>query len=332
MVEKNLIGLDIGSKLTKIVKVRHKSGVKFLTNAYLIETPSSLDMQDISSFSEFLSNIAIQYKLKGSNIAYALNIAEAIARYITLPLVDEAEIEQAIMWEAEQYIPFKLDKVNVNYQILNIDQKNKEIKALIVAAKREKIEFLKDAFSRAKLNLKCLDVDVFATMNAFLENSSEKNKLNFILNVGAKSTKIALLYANEPIYSSHIDFNLDNIVNDIAQKLSISDTESLQLILSKQKDHQVVTLIDNNLVNLHSELSNVLSFNFSILANKNIENFVLAGGGCAIEEIGAYLETIFAKKVLKLNPFETLTIEDANFDINNKFLFDVALGLALRKV
>ncbi|SDC00181.1 type IV pilus assembly protein PilM [Desulfurella multipotens] len=331
MASKNLVGLDIGSKFTKIVQLKEKSGVKFLINAQLISTPQDLNMEDSVAMKDFLSLLATSNNLKNKPIAYALNISECIARYLTIPMVDESEIEQAIMWEAEQYIPFKLDKVNVNYQILNIDQKNKNIKVLIVAAKKEKIEFLKEVFSKAKLKLECVDVDIFSTINTYLENAPEKNKLVFILNVGAKSTKLALLDSTEPIYFSYIDFSLDSIVLDIASKLSISESESLNMLLSKDKDPHLISIIESNLINLQNELSNVLNFNFSLIADRHIDNFVLAGGACSIDEIATYLATVFNIGVIKLNPFETLTIQDPNFNIDNKYLFDVALGLALRK-
>ncbi|MGC8706160.1 MAG: type IV pilus biogenesis protein PilM [Desulfurella sp.] len=331
MASKNLVGLDIGSKFTKIVQLKEKSGVKFLINAQLISTPQDLNMEDSVAMKDFLSLLATSNNLKNKPIAYALNISECIARYLTIPMVDESEIEQAIMWEAEQYIPFKLDKVNVNYQILNIDQKNKNIKVLIVAAKKEKIEFLKEVFSKAKLKLECVDVDIFSTINTYLENAPEKNKLVFILNIGAKSTKLALLDSTEPIYFSYIDFSLDSIVLDIASKLSISESESLNMLLSKNKDPHLISIIESNLINLQNELSNVLNFNFSLIADRHIDNFVLAGGACSIDEIATYLATVFNIGVIKLNPFETLTIQDPNFNIDNKYLFDVALGLALRK-
>jgi type IV pilus assembly protein PilM len=327
----NLVGLDIGSKFTKIVQLKEKNGVKFLTNAQLIDTPLDLNMEDPAMFKDFLVQLATQNGLKNKSIAYALNISECIARYLTIPMVDESEIEQAVMWEAEQYIPFKLDKVNVNYQILNVDQKNKNLKILIVAAKKEKIELLKEVFNSAKLKLECIDVDIFSTINTYLENATEKNKLVLLLNIGAKSTKLALVDGVEPIYFSYTDFNLDSIVADIASKLSISDSESTKMLLSNEKDPHLTGIIESNLINLQNELSNVLNFNFSLIADKHIDNFVLAGGACSINEVALYLSTVFNIGVVKLNPFETLTIENAKFDMGNKYLFDVALGLALRK-
>jgi len=331
MAGKNLVGLDIGSKFTKIVQLKEKSGVKFLTKAQLISTPQDLNMEDSVAMKDFLSLLATNNNLKNKPIAYALNISECIVRYLTIPMVDESEIEQAVMWEAEQYIPFKLDKVNVNYQILNVDQNNKNYKVLIVAAKKEKIEFLKEVFSKAKLKLECVDVDIFSTINTYLENTPEKNRLVFILNIGAKSTKLALLDGTEPIYFSYIDFSLDSIVLDIANKLSVSESESLNMLLSKNKDPHLISIIESNLINLQNELSNVLNFNFSLLADRHIDNFVLAGGACSIDEIASYLATVFNMGVVKLNPFDTLTIQDPNFNMDNKYLFDVALGLALRK-
>ncbi len=332
MGSKNLIGLDIGSKFTKIAQLKEKSGIKFLTNAYLINSPDNLNLEDPSTMKDFLTKLASQYDLKNKPIAYAFSISECIARYLTIPLVDESEIEQAIMWEAEQYIPFKLDKVNVNYQILDVDQKNKNLKVLIVAAKKEKIDLLKEVFDKSQLKLKCIDIDVFATINAYFENTLAKDKLVFILNIGAKSTKLALVNGNQPIYFSYTDFNLDSMVLDIASKLSISESESVKILLSKEKDPHLTSIVESNLVNLKNELSSVLNFNFTLMADRHIDNFVLAGGACAIEEVSSYLSTVFNVDVVKLNPFETLTVEDTKFDMGNRYLFDVALGLALRKL
>ena len=186
-------------------------------------------------------------------------------------------------------------------------------------------------FNGAKLKLECVDVDIFSTINAYLENTAEKDKLVFILNIGAKSTKLALVNGTKPIYFSYIDFNLDSIVTDIANKLSISESESLDLLLSKNKDTHLISIIESNLMNLQNEISNVLNFNFSLIADQHIDNFVLSGGACSINEVASYLATVFNIGVVKLNPFETLTIEDTKFNTDNKYLFDVALGLALKK-
>ncbi len=139
MAKKNLVGLDIGSYYTKVVELDNKKGVPIVKRVVRERTPDLISSQeeiDIDVMSEFLNSLFSQYKIKNRNAALALNSSYVITKTVSMPLVVDEEIEQAVMWEAEQYAPFGMEQVNVSYQIMEKDKEKNEMTVLIVLKKK----------------------------------------------------------------------------------------------------------------------------------------------------------------------------------------------------
>ncbi len=344
MVKKNLTGLDIGSYYTKIVELEDKKGVVRVKTALKERTPELLVGQeeiDMDVMAEFLKSIFSQYKIKNKNVALALNSSFVITKTVSMPLVVDEEIQQAVMWEAEQYAPFGMDQVNVSYQIMNKNVEKNEMTVLIVLTKKAIVESYVMALKKAKLNVKIIDVDIFAASNALLENEIEmKDKHNMLVDVGYSSTKIVFLKKEIPVFSRYVEFGFQTILEDASKTFDLNERE-INFILagskSNDKKDSLIAFMNDKTVRLYSQLQNSISFyeNTVLSVYENIDNIIFSGAfGVMFDYLKASIpEELSSKNVARLNPFGVFLTqgngyEDIASSLNS--LYAVAVGLAVR--
>ena len=346
MSGKNLIGLDIGSYYTKIVELSNKKGVISVEKAIKERTPDIISQEenfDVEVMSEFIGSLFSQYKIKNRNVAVALNSSFVITKTINMPLVVDDEIEQAVMWEAEQYAPFGMDQVNVSYQVMDKDSEKNEMKILVVLTKKDIVNSYIDSLKKARIKLKIVDVDVFAMTNALLQNEVDiKAKHNMLVDLGYSSTKVIFVNNGVPEFSRYIEFGFKSILEEASSTFDIpvndvaTTIENLDKTEESKKDSLLSFIVDKTSV-LYSQLQNSISFyeNNVLNVSEDIENIVFSGAiGVLFEYLKDDAPTKFMNKnVIRLNPFNIFSIKDStNRDTNSAVgsLYSIAVGLAVR--
>ncbi len=346
MFGKSLIGLDIGSYYTKIVELSNKKGVVSVEKAIKERTPDIISQEenfDIDVMSEFIGSLFSQYRIKNKNVAIALNSSFVITKTINMPLVVDDEIEQAVMWEAEQYAPFGMDQVNVSYQVMNKDNEKNEMKILVVLTKKDIVNSYIDSLKKARIKLKIVDVDVFAMTNALFQNNIDiKAKHNMLVDVGYNSTKIIFVNNEIPEFSRYIEFGFKSILEEASNTFDIPTNEvamsieNLEKIEESKKDSLLSFIIDKTSI-LYSQLQNSISFyeNNVLNLSEDIDNIIFSGAlGALFEYLKDDAPTkLMNKNVVRLNPFNIFSIKDStNRDINSSVssLYSIAVGLAVR--
>ncbi len=342
MAKKGLVGLDIGSYYTKVVELEDKKGVVGIKKILKERTPELFKQEefDIEVMAEFLNSLFAQYKIKNRNVAVALNSSFIITKTVSMPLVVDEEIEQAVMWEAEQYAPFGMEQVNVSYQIMKKDKDKNEMTVLIVLTKKDMVESYIAAFKKAKIHIKILDVDVFATANAFFKNEQDlKNKHNMLVDVGHHSTKIIFLKGEIPIFSRYVEFGFDSIIEDAKETLEISESE-INMVLSNinaPKRDTVLAFVNDKVIRLYSQLQNSISFYENNVLNsyEDIDNIVFSGVfGVLLDYLrNGIPEELSNKNITRLNPFGMFSTQGVNYEDLGSSLssfYCVAVGLAIR--
>ena len=346
MAKKNLVGLDIGRYYTKIVELDSKKGVPVVKKAVRERTPDLISSQeeiDIDVMSEFLNSLFSQYKIKNRNVAFALNSSYVITKTVSMPLVVDEEIEQAVMWEAEQYAPFGMEQVNVSYQIMEKDKEKNEMTVLIVLTKKDIVESFVSALKKAKIHIKILDVDVFALSNAFFKNESDmKSKHNMLVDVGHHSTKIVFLKNEVPTFSRYVEFGFGSLIEDAAKTFGASESE-ISLILETSKDEakkeSLIAFINDKIARLYSQLQNSISFyeNNVLNAYEDIDNIVFSGVfGVLFDYLKPGIPAeLSSKNIVRFNPFGAFSFEGSVSDDLSGSLssfYGVAVGLAVREL
>src|SRR5262249_46681524 len=144
---------------------------------------------------------------------------------INLPVMTEAELGESITWEAEQYIPFDIQDVNIDYQILDPGtgpEANGTMEVLLVAAKKEKIADYTGVISQAGRNPVIVDVDAFALQNAFEVNYGlEKEQVVVLLNAGASAININILVGDQSVFTRDISTGGNAYTEAVQKELNL---------------------------------------------------------------------------------------------------------------
>ncbi len=346
MAKRNLVGLDIGSYYTKVVELKDKKGVISIENAAKERTPDGVFDQeklDVDIVAEFLKSFFTQNKIRNKNVAVSLNSSFVITKTVTMPLVVDEEIEQAVMWEAEQYAPFGIEQVNVSYQIMNKDNDKNEMTTLIVLTKKDIVESYKEAFSKAKLNIHILDVDIFALANAFFQNDYDNSsKHNLLVDVGYNSTKLVFTRNEIPTFSRYVDFGFKYILEEASSIFSSSVDEVSNMLeqiesVEESKRDSLISFIQDKTGKLYIQLQNSIGFYEANVLNTfdEINNIAFSGAlGALFDYVRMNMpEDIINKNAMKVKPFSVFVVNGEGLEdvsTNAGSLYSIAVGLAVR--
>lgn len=233
---RSVVGLDIGSSCIKAVQMRKKGreielekfGVAQVNPGGPPPTGPSAREARIRAIQTALANGKITTK----NVVSSVSGESIIVRYIQLPEMPENELKEALKWEAEEYIPFSLDEVNIDSTILGKSEDGTSVNVLLVAAKNELLRDHIDLIRAAKLQPEVIDVDSFAFMNSFEMNySPDASQAVALVNIGAHVTNINIYHSNVSHFSRDIGLGGDSITQALQNKVGgeWADAEQLKI-------------------------------------------------------------------------------------------------------
>jgi len=344
---KAVVGLDIGSSAVKAVELK-SSGKGFKVTAFAVEPvpPDSIvdgAIIDGTAVADAIRRLFENKAFKTKEVAASLSGNAVIVKKISLPVMTESELAESIYWEAEQYIPFDIQDVNLDYQILDAgrgpDSKG-TMEVLLVAAKKEKIADYMGVISQAGRVAVVVDVDAFALQNAYETNYGlEPLSVVVLLNAGASAININILSGAQSVFTRDISSG-GNAYTEAVQKELNLPFESAEL-LKKGEAVEGVTFEEVRPV-LHAMTENVLleiqkTFDFfkATASSDRIDRIVLSGGASRVDGFAQALEERFGAPVESFDPFRKISFEPKRLGIANPenlvATAAVAVGLALRR-
>ena len=344
---KALVGLDIGSSAVKAVELK-STGKGYKVVAFAIEPvpPDSIvdgAIIDGTAVVETIRRVFENKAFKTKEIAASLSGNAVIVKKISLPVMTEAELSESIYWEAEQYIPFDIQDVNLDYQILDPgtgpDAKG-TMDVLLVAAKKEKIADYTGVIAQAGRVPVVVDVDAFALQNAYEANYGlEPGSVVVLLNAGASAININILTGDQSVFTRDISIGGNAYTEAVQKELNLPFESAEQLKKGEAVDG--VTFEDARPV-LHAMTENVLleiqkTFDFfkATASSDRIDRIVLSGGASRVDGFAHTLQERFGTTVEMFDPFLKIAFEPAKLgvaDAENAIpTAAVAVGLALRK-
>ncbi|HEY3043569.1 MAG TPA: type IV pilus assembly protein PilM, partial [Vicinamibacterales bacterium] len=259
------------------------------------------------------------------------------------PVMTEAELAESIYWEAEQYIPFDIQDVNLDYQILDAgrgpDSKG-TMDVLLVAAKKEKIADYMGVITQAGRTAVVVDVDAFALQNAYETNYGlEPRSVVVLLNAGASAININILAGEQSVFTRDISSG-GNAYTEAVQKELNLPFESAEML--KKGDAVDGVSFDEVRPVLHAMTENVLleiqkTFDFfkATASSDRIDRIVLSGGASRVDGFAQALEERFGAPVETFDPFRKIAFEAKRLGMNDPAsiapMAAVAVGLALRR-
>src|SRR4026209_117950 len=235
---KSVIGLDIGSSAVKAVELK-PAGKGFRVAAYGAEpVPADAIVDgaiiDAGAVAEAIRNVFEHNKaFKAKEVCASLSGNAVIVKKITLPVMTETELDESIYWEAEQYIPFDIQDVNLDYQILDAGtgpDSRGSMEVLLVAAKKEKIGDYTSVITQAGRQPVVMDVDAFALQNAFEVNYGlEPGKIVVLLNAGASAININVLQGDQSVFTRDISIGGNAYTEAVQKELGLRFEAAEQL-------------------------------------------------------------------------------------------------------
>jgi type IV pilus assembly protein PilM len=345
---KALVGLDIGSSAVKAVELK-PAGKGFRVTAFGTEAipPDSIvdgAIIDGGAVADAIRRLFENKAFKTKEVAASLSGNAVIVKKISLPVMTEAELAESIYWEAEQYIPFDIQDVNLDYQILNAGtgtEANGAMDVLLVAAKKDKISDYTGVITQAGRVATVVDVDAFALQNAYEVNyAPQPGAVVVLLNAGASAININILNGDQSLFTRDISMGGNAYTEAVQKELNLG-FESAELA-KKGEPVDGVAFEDVKPV-LHAMTENVLleiqkTFDFfkATAASDRIDRILLSGGACAVDGFAQAIEERFGAPVQTFDPFQKVTLDakKLGMDPSDRLLATaaVAVGLALRKV
>ena len=228
--KKEVLGIDIGSSSIKVVQLKESKGNFILLNVGIWPLPSEAivdnTLMDSSAISTVITNLVASLGIKAKEVACSISGNSVIIRKIVLSAMAQEQLEDQISWEAEQYIPFDINDVNMDFQILSpVPQDNSKMNVLLVASKKEVINDYVAVFGEAGLQLSVVDVDSFAVQNAF-EINYDTRPLSHIMEMA--------------VFDINLYSNCNNALRD--EYITYCKSEGATLYCSKRSNGPILVL------------------------------------------------------------------------------------------
>lgn len=344
--KKNVIGLDIGSSSIKLVELTEgKNGYRLQNLAISPLPPEAIvdgALMDSVTIVDTIKELISSTKTKTKNVVTSLSGHSVIVKKITLPFMTEAELEESIQWEAERYIPFDINDVNIDFQIFGAGAENPDLMdVILVAAKKDIINDYVSILVEAGLNPVIIDIDAFALENMMAINYEiEKDEIIAIANVGASVTNINIIKNNISAFTRDIFKGGNQITEELQRQLHIDYDEAEKIKtggkIEISSQSVVQKILKSASESLAIEIGNTLEFYQSTTTYEKINKLYLSGGGAKIKDFDITLQQQTGIPVEIINPFKKIEFNEKNFDI--EYLREigpvmaVGVGLASRKV
>ena len=345
---KSLVGLDIGSSSVKAIELK-PAGKGYRVSAIGVESvpPDSIvdgAIIDGGAVADAVRRLFANKKFKAKDVVASLSGNSVIVKKITLPSMTEAELGESIYWEAEQYIPFDIQDVNLDYEILDPgtgQDAQGSMEVLLVAAKKDKIADYTNVISQAGKTPVIVDVDVFALQNAFEANYGfDPNAVVAILNAGASAININILSGGQSVFTRDVSMGGNAFTEAVQKELNLPYDSAEQL--KKGQDVDGATYEDARAVlramtdNVLLEVEKTFDFFKATASSDRIDRIMLSGGASRVEGFAESLRERFATEVEPFDPFRQVACDPKKVGIDNLDDYGsvaaVAMGLALRKV
>ncbi len=341
----NLLGIDISTAAIKLLELS-KTGARYKVESYAVAplAQNAVIDSNISNAAMIADTIKLALKHSGARSRHAcVGIAgsSVMTKMITMSAhLSEDEIEEQIMVEADQYIPYALDEVRLDFEVQKVNEANPEmVDVLLAASRRENVDERVDVLERAGLTASIVDVEAFAMENAFallkdqLPNSDDEQTVA-IADIGATMTTLNIMHEGRAIYTREQGFGGKQLTEEIQRRYGLSYEEAGLAKrhggLPDNYDSDVLAPFKRALV---QQVARSLQFFISSSANRSIDNIVLAGGCSSIAGIDKLVEQELGIPVFVANPFINMALSNKikpQSLSNDASAMMIACGLALR--
>jgi type IV pilus assembly protein PilM len=344
--KKGLVGLDIGSSAIKAVELKTggKGGAEYQLTSIGMESlpPEAIvdgAIMDSGAVIDAVQRLFSTHKIKTADVCTGVSGNAVIVKKISLPQMSQEELSESIHWEAEQYIPFDIQDVAIDYEVID-GGSGGNMDVLLVAVKKDKISDYTSAITQAGKTPAIVDVDVFALQNCYEVNyGSDAGRVLALLNVGASIMNINIVKGGTSIFNRDIAVGGNQYTDAIQKDLNLSFDQAESLKKGGRVEGAAVENLPPILQavseNIGLEIQKTFDFFKATSSEDRIDRIFLSGGTSKVQGLRDLLADRFEAGVEILNPFNNITYNPRDFDPD--FINEIgpsaaiAVGLAVRK-
>ena len=342
---KGVVGLDVGSFAVKLVELQQKKGDEFQLQRLGIEplSPEAIvdgSIMDSSLVVDAIQKLGEETSVKNANFATSLSGHSVIIKKIDLPAMAPDELAESIQWEAEQYIPFDINDVRLDYVLLTEDPVD-QMEVLLVAVKRDKVNDYVSVISQAGRVPALVDVDAFAIQNAYEANYDlDPMKVIALVNMGSSVTNINILSRGTTVFWRDISFGGNQFTEALQREFNLSFEQAEALKRGEAVDRYSAAdarpVIETVSGEMAGEIQKTFDF-FGATSSEGTVDELVVSGGCALTPgLVESLRERFGVPVEVMDPFRRVQFKDTDFDSEWLHaigpMMAVSVGLAVRKL
>jgi len=342
----NILGIDIGTNLIKAVEVKKEKGstqlLKYSYSSAFNEPLLSELSIDTDNFAKKLREFISYSSFSSENVIASLPESHVFTRVIELPKISKKEIEKAVFWEAEKYLPISIEDVNLNFQILPSDttlDKEEKTEVLLIAAPKALVNNFVKILEKTGLIPLALEPESMAIARSICYNE-ESFPETLIINIGSESTTISILVNKYIRFTRNISTGGTTLIRAISQDIGLEMDQAEEYMKSygldeSKMDGKISSSMEPVFNVILNEVRKSIAYFETKKSPSRVKRVVLCGGISTIPGILIYVAQYLNVEVQKANPWLKITVGDkySKKELDELGpMFAASVGLVLKEV
>lgn len=332
-MQKLLLGLDIGTQTIKAVQMSRDKNSNQILAAGFIPTPA-----DEKSMPDSINRLVHDMKISSNDAAICLPSVNVITRILEMPIMSDKELSSSIKWEAEQYIPMPLDKVKIDYTVIDRDEQSSKLKILLIAAPITLLEKYINITTSAGLNPIAIETEILAATRSITTSFPQLSQA-IVMSLGAATTEIALIHDQTLVYTKSIPLGGNTLTRAVAQELGfeITQAEEYKKTYGLEEDKlegKIAKTLVPYFTTIFSEIEKNVSYFKELYPKEDITNITVCGGGAKLPGLILSLTKNLGLDTQISNPFINLAVDPNILPTLSADAptYTQAIGLALKDI
>jgi type IV pilus assembly protein PilM len=333
-------GLDIGSGFVKLVVVDHTRGdpeiTRIATSPLVADAIVEGEVMDPVLVAETIRSLVASAGVPRKDVVAAVGGHDVIIKKIQMDRMKPEEARDLIRWEAHQHVPFDMESVQLDFQILDPDGQGPQMSVLLVAAKRELIENRLALLADAGLRAAVVDVDAFALHNAFAQSYPDSMFGTVALvNIGNETTNVNIMEDGVPIVVRDIPFGSRRVREALQRERGLTAERAEAVLQGRESTADLERFVAERVDELAVGIERAVAFITAQSGGEGVSRIFLSGGGSRLPGVAAVLGERLGVPTHMANPLERVAVRpEVNMEVAVDELAPMLMlpvGLAMRR-
>lgn len=338
--QKKTVGLDIGSGFIKLVVIEHGAGRPALQRVGMTPVLSDAivegEVMDPGVVQDAIKSVFATLGVKAKKVVVAVGGRDVIVKKIQVDRMKETDAYDVVRWEAQQYVPFDIEGVELDFQVLDPEGDGLQMDVLLVAAKRELVESRRTLVEDAGLEAQIVDVDAFALHNAYEVNYPDAMAgVSALVNIGHEVTNVNLVQDGVPLLTRDLTVGTRKFREDLQRERGLSAEEADKMLRGLERTPELDQFIQSRGEEIAVGIERAAAFLQSGSRNAaGLGRAYCCGGGARIQGLAEVLGQRLRIPVEVANPMQGIEVKDGAFEGLNMDevapMLMLGVGLAMR--